>query len=98
MAAGSRTTAVQSGEMPARLPSQPKTSVAVKTAIAVRGSMIQFQMNASVSSQLSRAMRGVFARIRVASHAGGSKMGNVFAQTSTSRISTSNSLHAEHER
>jgi hypothetical protein len=95
MAVGLRTTAAQFGEMPAIFPIQPRTSAAVKNAIAVRGSMIHFPMEAIVSSQLSRAVRGVFAMIRIGSHAGASCTGKVFPHASTSDMPASSSLQAE---
>src|SRR6516162_3403048 len=94
MEVGFRTALAQSGETPAMLPNQPRTSVAVNTAIAVRGSTIHFQIEETVSTQLSRAIRGVLATIRVASQAGGSYTGNTFPAASTSEIPASNPVQA----
>src|SRR5215467_1743162 len=94
MPAGCRTTLTQLGEMPAMLPIQPRTSVAVKIPIAIRGSKIHFQMEAIVSVQLSRVIRGVLAMMRLASQVGGSYTGNTLPALKTSDMPASSSVHA----
>src|SRR5215471_14092830 len=94
MPAGCGTTLIQLGETPAMLPIQPRTSVAVKIPIAIRGSTIHFQMEAMVSVQLSRAIRGVLAKMRVASQGGGSYAGNTLPALNTSNMPASSSVHA----
>src|SRR5712692_1050691 len=97
MAVGFRTIAAQSGEIPARLPNQPRTIVAVKTAMAVRGSVTHRHPRRIVSIQLSRVTRGVFATIREGSHAGASYTGKLLVHTSRFLMPASNSSHAEHD-
>src|SRR5215831_16967873 len=94
MALGVRTFRTMSGEIPAMLPIHPSTSVAVNTAIAVRGSTSHLPIAVKISSQLSCDTRGVFATMRVASQDGASYTGNDFPHATTSVIPASRSEHA----
>src|SRR5262245_1983948 len=97
MDAGSRTIASQLGETPAKAPNHPITSVAVKIAIAIRGSISHRHARRSVSVQLSCAMRGVLETIRAGNPEGGSYTGKVSPQVITCLIPASNSLQALHD-